>query len=98
AIRREVWEKVKNEVCLDDSEVHEDIDLAIHVAPYGRIKFDQKMVVECSFRRWRHIEPYFDYPYRGLKLIRKHKQFVLKQHASRIVKKIINQATEPVEG
>src|SRR3989304_3585243 len=26
AIRKDTWEKVKNEVCLDDKKVHEDID------------------------------------------------------------------------
>ncbi len=45
AIRKSVWEKVKNKVCLNDREVHEDIDLTINQSKYGKIQFDKKLVV-----------------------------------------------------
>lgn len=53
AFRRSVWEKVKNEVCVDDSLVHEDVDLSIHVGPYGKIIFDNQLLVANSARAFR---------------------------------------------
>lgn len=73
AIRKSAWEKVRSEVCLKDSMVHEDIDLSIHLSRHGKIFFDDKLVVDSSFRRWTRIKPYLDYPYRALRTIQRHK-------------------------
>lgn len=88
ALRKSVWEQVKNEVCLDDKEVHEDLDLAIHLAGFGKITFDSHFLVESSFRRWKKIEPYFEYTNRGIKSIRKHKLLGVKSKGIRVVKRI----------
>jgi|SRR5579885_799038 len=79
-LRRSAWEKVKNEVCLNDTEVHEDIDLSIHLSRLGKIKYDSGLVVSSSCRRWKKIESYFEYTYRGIKSIRRHKRLVVKSH------------------
>lgn len=49
-ITKHAWQKVKNEVCHDSYEVHEDIDLAIHIAQYGTIMFDDKLIVGIASR------------------------------------------------
>ncbi len=91
-IRKSAWEKVKNEVCLDDSQVHEDLDLAVHLAPYGRIKFDKNLVVSSSARRWKYPESYFEYAHRVVKLLKKHKKFDVSQKSTQLVKKIVSKA------
>ncbi len=89
SIRRSAWEKVKKEVCLNDKQVHEDLDLAIHLAPFGKIKFDNTLIVNTSVRRWKRPDAYFEYLFRGLKSIQKHRENVVKQKGKMLVKKIV---------
>lgn len=72
AIRKNAWEKIKNEVCLDDNAVHEDTDLAIHLGQHGDIKIDPRIVVDTSFRRWKKPHTYIEYSHRLLKTFSKH--------------------------
>ncbi|HSW96634.1 MAG TPA: glycosyltransferase [Candidatus Saccharimonadales bacterium] len=88
ALRKSAWELVKDEVCMEDKDVHEDIDLALHLAAYGEIKFDNKSVVKASFRRYKKLITYFDYPYRSIKTIRRHKKTLLEIQSRRLVKKV----------
>lgn len=53
AFKAWVWEKIKDEVCLDDTLVHEDIDLSIHMGTHGEIIFDPKLLVSNSARAFR---------------------------------------------
>lgn len=76
ALTKKAWDLIKNEVCQDDNKVHEDTDLAIHLAEHGRIFFDETLVVESSFRRFKKLKPYFEYPYRYLKTIEEHKSWI----------------------
>lgn len=89
AIRASAWEKVKNSVCLNNHEVHEDIDLSIHLAPFGKIKNDSTLVVSSSIRRFKKVDSYFEYPYRVLKSIRKHKKFVMELIGKDLVRKLV---------
>ena len=73
AIRKNAWEKIREEICLEDSAVHEDTDLAIHLGQHGDIKIDPRIVVATSFRRWRYLRTYLEYPHRLLKTLRKHR-------------------------
>jgi glycosyltransferase involved in cell wall biosynthesis len=50
AMRRSTWQQVGKDVCTNDHEVHEDLDLAIHAAKVGRIVFDPKLIVAISPR------------------------------------------------
>jgi len=75
SIRKSAWEKVKRQVCMDDSEVHEDMDLSIHLAKYGKIKFDLKFPVYSSSRRLKHATAYLNYPYRSIKTLSVHKNY-----------------------
>lgn len=74
ALTRVMWEKVKNEVCLDDKIVHEDIDLAMHVKKYGTILFDPDLSVHTSARRMRqNVFSFFvEYPIRFVKTLHQH--------------------------
>lgn len=53
AIRKSLWEKIKKDVCLSDKDVHEDIDLSIHLAVIAKIKFDRNLVVKTTRSRWK---------------------------------------------
>ncbi|HSW98194.1 MAG TPA: hypothetical protein VLF89_10290 [Candidatus Saccharimonadales bacterium] len=88
ALRRSAWEKVKDEVCLEDKQVHEDIDLSIHLASYGNIRFDKKLIASSSFRRYKKLKTYFEYPYRDMKTIRRHKKTVIEIQSRKLVKKV----------
>lgn len=75
ALTKKIWEKIKNEVCLDDKKVHEDIDLAIHIKKHhGRIKFDPELKVYTSGRRIKNnpLSFFVEYPIRVLKTLKSH--------------------------
>lgn len=69
ALRNSIWQKLKNEVCLTDSKAHEDIDLAMHLNRYGRIKFDESLRVYTSPRRWLHLTSDIEYGSRLIKTL-----------------------------
>lgn len=69
-IRKDMWEKVKDKVCLKDSHVHEDVDLSIHIADIGgKIEFDESLVVDFSARRLKHnpLSFFLGYPWKQVK-------------------------------
>ncbi len=76
AISKAAWEKVKDLVCLDDKNIHEDFDLAIHLGRLnmGKILFDWNFTVKASERRWRNPKSYWEYPLRYLTTILTHKK------------------------
>lgn len=51
-LRKSLWEKIRKDVCLSEREVHEDVDLAIHLAPHTKIKFDKSFIVRTRRNRW----------------------------------------------
>lgn len=89
AIRNSVWKKVRAETCKYDSEVHEDVDLALHIAKYGKIVFDRTLLVNTSPRRFKKLKPYFEYPYRYIKTFKKHHESIIAADSSGIVKKVV---------
>lgn len=65
AITNEIWKKIKSKVCHQKG-MHEDIDLAIHLADEGaEVFFDQRLKVGVSVRR---LENGFFNFYRYLKI------------------------------
>lgn len=73
AIRKSVWEKVKDEVCLDDSQVHEDMDLAFHINPLGKIRYSRSLKVGISARRFKKDpKSWVEYPVRWVKTMKSH--------------------------
>jgi glycosyltransferase involved in cell wall biosynthesis len=73
-LTKKIWQKVKNEVCLDDKKVHEDIDLSIHIAKYGRIKLDPNLIIYASARRIKNnpLSFFIEYPARVIKTLLVH--------------------------
>lgn len=79
AITKKVWKKVKKTLCKHRENMHEDIDLSIHVAKFGKIKFDSKLSVQASSRRIKN-DPYsffVEYSMMTLRTVIKHKTQVL---------------------
>lgn len=75
AIRKSAWMKVRDEVCVEDSIVHEDADLAIHLGYIGTIIFDKNLTVNSSSRRWKRMNAsQIEYFYRYLRTLQHHKQ------------------------
>lgn len=74
-VTKKIWNKVKNHVCNDNSLVHEDIDLAVHINKIGgKIGYDEKLINTISSRRLKN-NPYsyfIEYPERWIKTIRHH--------------------------
>ncbi len=61
ALSKKTWDMVKNEVCLDDKQMHEDADLAIHIAKYGKVFFDKNIIVHTSLRQIKLKTELIDY-------------------------------------
>lgn len=78
AIRKRIWDKVKNEICTDDQKVHEDIDLSIHTAKYGQIFLEKNLVVKMSGRRIKHnpLSFFGEYPIRLLRMLGSHRHLI----------------------
>src|SRR3989344_3177308 len=67
-ITKKAWEMVKKDVTLDDSQVHEDIDISSHLGKYGRVLFDPHLLIIMSARRIKSNPQSFfiEYPIRLL--------------------------------
>jgi len=74
AIKKSVWEKVRDELCVDEKNIHEDVDMAIHLAQYSSIEFVPDLYATI---RLRNITKYIEYPWRWLKMINRHCRFRL---------------------
>lgn len=90
AFKRSVWNKVRDEVCLDNERVHEDTDLSIHIGKYGKIVFDPKIKVRTSARRLRQQPSSLlvDYLIKWVDTIAAHKKYRISTLASNIKHRI----------
>lgn len=70
-LRKSLWEKVKNDVCLSDKEVHEDVDISIHLNPITKIKFDWNFGIRATRGRWTKI--FTEYITRLIKMFVSHR-------------------------
>lgn len=75
ALSKEAWGKIKDEVCLDETKVHEDADLAIHIARYGKVLFDKTVIVHTSSRQLAKLETIIEYILRGFKTVWHHRGY-----------------------
>lgn len=78
AIKKTVWNKIKDEICLDDKKVHEDIDLSFHLKKHGKIFHDGKNAVSSSARRIVNNPFSFfgEYIYRFFKMYWNHRHLI----------------------
>jgi len=76
ALRKTAWEAIRDEACLDpDDELHEDIDLSIHLHEKGlAIAYSSEMVTGMSARRLDdNPRQYYNYVMRFERTYKKHK-------------------------
>ncbi len=76
AIKKSLWDDIKEKVCLNAKEVHEDFDLALHVPdPQKNVYFDPHLVVPISARRIKsHPESFFgEYLIRTIRMLADHR-------------------------
>jgi len=76
AISKKIWEKIKKEVCFDEKNIHEDIDLSLHILKNkGRIFYDWQLIVYTSARRIIKAPWIFflNYPWRLVKNLLSHR-------------------------
>lgn len=79
ALRKSAWEKIKDEVCMDDDEVHEDIDISIHLATQGKIEVDNNLIVRTSARRVKTPRSFMaHYPNKWKNTILRHRPYRLR--------------------
>ncbi|OGK64583.1 hypothetical protein A2313_04075 [Candidatus Roizmanbacteria bacterium RIFOXYB2_FULL_41_10] len=68
-VRKSIWQKVKNKVNMDNSQVHEDIDLSIRIAKLGQIGYSRQLATKTSGRRSTKFVRNLEYPYRYFKML-----------------------------
>jgi len=76
AISKKIWEKIKKEVCFDEKNIHEDIDLSLHILKNnGKIIYDFNLIVYASSRRIVKTPWIFflNYPWRLVKNLLSHR-------------------------
>jgi len=69
-LTKKIWNKVKSHVTMDDSKVHEDMDISLNIAKIGgKTEYDPDLIVGISARRLKNNpESFFlEYPVRLFK-------------------------------
>jgi len=90
ALRKSAWERIKNDVCLDDDRVHEDTDLSIHIGKEGKVGYDKNLKVRTSARRLRQSPSSLlvEYLVKWADMIAYHKKYRISSLASNIKQRI----------
>jgi glycosyltransferase involved in cell wall biosynthesis len=71
AMRREVWERVRGRVHRGMREIHDDLDLAIHLDPDQLVRYDERLTVGISarpFSTWRGFGRRLGWAYNTLRM------------------------------
>ena len=75
AISKKIWDKIRDELCDDNFEFHEDVDISVHIIKHGGvIIYDPHFEAQFSSRRFKSspYEALVEYPARILKTIKGH--------------------------
>lgn len=74
AVRKSAWKKIRDELCTDPMQVHEDVDVSMHIKKHGSIYHDRNILVKASGRRaMNNPQSFFiEYTLRFLKMMRTH--------------------------
>lgn len=87
ALKKSVWEQIKEEVCMADGQIHEDTDLAIHCGRRGKIMYVSDLKVKTSARRLKSPSSLFvDYLIKWADTISRHKQYRLSAIPQRLLR------------
>ncbi len=75
AIRRSAWKKVRSEVCMDDSLVHEDQDLSILLLAHGgKLKCNNEMRITTGGQTYHYFPKLMEYTMRRWSTRKLHNQ------------------------
>lgn len=75
-ITKAIWNRIANQVCLNETLVHEDVDLTIHIIKNGgKIYHDKNLLVKTSGRRIKFspLSFFVEYPVRLIRTINLHR-------------------------
>lgn len=76
SLRKNIWLKVRDNVCSNEADIHEDLDLSIHVSQYGKVYYDSKLVVLTSARRMKNPKSLFvDYVLKWGRTLKQHSDY-----------------------
>lgn len=76
AITKKAWRKIKDEVCVDEKIVHEDMDISIHLNNHQfKIHYDPHFISYASGRRIKNnpLSFFVEYPLRIIKMLIHHR-------------------------
>lgn len=78
AIKKSVWKKIKDDLCLDQAKVHEDLDVSFHAKKLGTIYHDKTNLVMTSGRRLIDNPSSFfgEYTFRFFKMYWSHRHLI----------------------
>lgn len=51
AIKKTAWRKIRKELCVDQYQMHEDVDISLHIKKFGIVFHDKNNLVLTSARR-----------------------------------------------
>lgn len=71
AVRTWAWKKIRNELCTDATQVHEDVDISMHIRKYGTIYHDKNILIKTSGRRamYNPVSFFGEYTWRFFKML-----------------------------
>lgn len=72
ALRRSVWERVGADVCRHDADVHDDMDLSVHLGPGAIVLFDDRLTLPVSARPLEHVPSMLRRGWRGMYTLARH--------------------------
>lgn len=49
-MRREVWDEIRDEVHRERTDIHDDLDLSLHIKPWMTVRYDRDWIVGISAR------------------------------------------------
>ncbi|GAA1702784.1 glycosyltransferase family A protein [Microcella alkalica] len=86
ALRRSTWERVGDDVCRHDPDVHDDMDLSVHLGPDAVVLFDDRLTLPVSARPLQHVPSMLRRGWRGMYTLARHwpREHPLGRHARRL--------------
>ena len=72
ALRASTWSRVSGEVCRHDADVHDDMDLSVHLGPAATVHFDHALTLPISARPLQGVRPMLHRGWRGFHTLARH--------------------------
>lgn len=74
AIRKSAWKKIRDELCTDQTKMHEDLDISFHIRKLGSVYHDSKIIALSSARRIKYnpLSFFGEYTIKFFRMLRYH--------------------------